>query len=328
MRILYVIKNLVPHTGNSVTIARIAKLIRQKGHTVKILSLSKVKDIKKEIIKFTPDIIHAFHAFHSKEAVRVASTLDIPVVLTITGTDVNHYAKLKSYRKRFLSTVESADAVTVFHKDFKKNIAFTKNVFVVPQSVSFKNVKWKNCDKFELLLVSNIRPVKNNLFVIKASRLLLQDIPDLHLFIIGKKLDEKYYQKCMSKMKNQKHITYLGEVPHNKIFLYYKCVSVVLNSSLSEGGMANSLLEAMYLKIPVVASKIPGNTTIVKEGKTGLLFEDVQSFRNQILRLYNEKKLREKLSGNAYKMVRQEMMPRQERDGYIKIYDLICKTKD
>jgi len=47
---------------------------------------------------------------------------------------------------------------------------------------------------------------------------------------------------------------------------------VVLNCSISEGGMANSVLEAMALGRAVLAADIPGNRALVEPEVTGVLF--------------------------------------------------------
>ncbi len=51
----------------------------------------------------------------------------------------------------------------------------------------------------------------------------------------------------------------------------YQQADVVVNPSLYEG-MPNVVLEAMACGLPVVASAVPGNDTLVRAGETGLLF--------------------------------------------------------
>ncbi|MBM4313984.1 MAG: glycosyltransferase family 4 protein, partial [Deltaproteobacteria bacterium] len=54
-----------------------------------------------------------------------------------------------------------------------------------------------------------------------------------------------------------------------KIYLRAGCI---VNPSLCEG-MPNVVLEAMACGLPVIASRVPGNDTVVRHGETGLLFE-------------------------------------------------------
>ena len=62
----------------------------------------------------------------------------------------------------------------------------------------------------------------------------------------------------------------------------YSDADVVLNTSLDEG-MSSSILEAGSLGRPVVASRVPGNETLVSHKETGLLFDDEESMTKSVL---------------------------------------------
>ena len=60
----------------------------------------------------------------------------------------------------------------------------------------------------------------------------------------------------------------------------------MINPSLNEG-MPNTVLEAMACGLPVIASNIPGNVDVVKDGVTGYLFDlgNPEQLRERIARL-------------------------------------------
>lgn len=70
--------------------------------------------------------------------------------------------------------------------------------------------------------------------------------------------------------------------------------------SLSEG-MSNALLEAMAHGLPCVATRIPGNTDLIRDGETGLLVEpsDPAALARAICRLVESPALRETLGRAA-----------------------------
>ncbi|HEX2852215.1 MAG TPA: glycosyltransferase family 4 protein [Opitutaceae bacterium] len=70
---------------------------------------------------------------------------------------------------------------------------------------------------------------------------------------------------------------------------YYRAVDLVINPSLYEG-MPNVVLEAMACGRPVLASRVPGNESVVVDGVTGSLFslEDAAGFREAVLHLVRE----------------------------------------
>ncbi|MBI3032341.1 glycosyltransferase family 4 protein [Candidatus Woesearchaeota archaeon] len=322
MRILYVLSKAVPNTGNYITAHRIAQLLEQKKHVVKIMSFQDDVTPEKTILSFKPDIIHTFHAYYGYDVIVLASKFKIPLVLTITGTDVNSDLQKPERRGKVLYCLKHAKTITIFHQDMKRFLPKSiKNIVVVPQSVHLRKCK-KVCDNsFRILLVSNIRPVKNNLFPIKPCESLRKQIPNLKLHFVGKVLDQEYFKKFKQITTGKRWITYYGEVPHHEIYRYYTCVDVALNTSLSEGGMANTLLEAMYLKIPVIASSITGNKTIVKNHKTGLLYADENGFKKALLCLYHNPQLKEKLTGAAYEQVINQFSPQKECEGYLGVYN-------
>jgi glycosyltransferase involved in cell wall biosynthesis len=73
-------------------------------------------------------------------------------------------------------------------------------------------------------------------------------------------------------------------------------------------GLPVTLLEAMAMRIPVVAAAVPGVTDIVVDGETGLLAApaDVQSMAANLLRLFADPGLAETLQNTAYEIVRKE----------------------
>ena len=67
-----------------------------------------------------------------------------------------------------------------------------------------------------------------------------------------------------------KHVEFTGHI--GNISSYLERADIYVSSSYSEG-MPVSLLEAMAWQLPVVASNIPGNTSVVQDQVTGFLYE-------------------------------------------------------
>jgi glycosyltransferase involved in cell wall biosynthesis len=95
---------------------------------------------------------------------------------------------------------------------------------------------------------------------------------------------------------------------------------VVLNCSVSEGGMANSVLEALSLGRAVLASNIEGNRSLVEDGVTGLLFEGEADFGSQLERLLADPALRRRLGAAGRARVTARFGADRELDGYVALY--------
>jgi len=76
----------------------------------------------------------------------------------------------------------------------------------------------------------------------------------------------------------------------------------------SEEGTSNALLEAMSLGVPVVASRIPSNELLVRDGRSGLLVDptDEGAFADAIVRLLKDQEYASALAREAAQRVRDE----------------------
>jgi glycosyltransferase involved in cell wall biosynthesis len=95
---------------------------------------------------------------------------------------------------------------------------------------------------------------------------------------------------------------------------------VVLNCSLSEGGMANSVLEALSLGRTVLAADIAGNRSLVEDGVTGFLFGTPEELAAKADRLLRDPDLRARLGVAGRERVNARFGADRETDGYLATY--------
>jgi glycosyltransferase involved in cell wall biosynthesis len=104
----------------------------------------------------------------------------------------------------------------------------------------------------------------------------------------------------------------------------YEDADVVLNCSLSEGGMANSVLEALALGRAVLASNIEGNRSLIEDGVTGLLFDTPEEFTRKAERLIGNQELRRRLGEAGRAFIDAHFSAARELDGYMSVYASLC----
>lgn len=88
-------------------------------------------------------------------------------------------------------------------------------------------------------------------------------------------------------------ISFLGFVPHANLPELYRRAAVLVNPSLSEAfGM--SLIEALVVGTPVVATRVGGMPNIISDGETGVLVspDNPTALANGIIRLLKDDSLR------------------------------------
>jgi len=134
---------------------------------------------------------------------------------------------------------------------------------------------FKEIKGLKFITVGNIRYVKGHDTLIKAFKIVKDKFPDSNLFIIGNfsQTDEYFLEMQnwneVNNMRASVHFTGFSNNPYKYI---YNSDCFVLPSR-SEG-LPNVLLEAMYLKKPVVATKcIPFIERVIEDGINGYKVE-------------------------------------------------------
>ncbi len=92
------------------------------------------------------------------------------------------------------------------------------------------------------------------------------------VFLVG---IERYpeYEAIISNYKTGHQVYFTGKVANHALLSYYPLFNVKVLPSMIEG-LSQSLLEAMAMQVPVVATNMGGNGELIEEGKNGYLFEN------------------------------------------------------
>ena len=320
--------------GNSITILRVASEMESMGATVRIWEADRQSDvcaIASQIVGFKPSVINGFHAYHfSRLALRLRQITDVPIVVTATGTDVNVNLYAESSRRITARCLRAAAAVVVFSSATADRLNFEimlprEEVRVIPQAVDEAPVVEeeaplrRSADDFVLCLPSALRRVKNPLFCLAPIHSLRTEYPNLCVVFAGSPLEPEVLDELMRETRDMPWVNYLGDLPHNRIPDLIRRSDVVVSSSLSEG-MSSTLLEAMSLGTPVLASNVEGNKAIIEDGVDGLLFDSEADFIQQMEKLIEDPELRRKLTSNAEKRIARDHLPEKEAHAYVTLY--------
>ena len=318
-------------TGNAVTVHRISKYLTKHGCHTKIFSIDSIQaeSLTKELQKFSPDIIHGFHALKTGTYAReAAATLLLPFVITLTGTDIyNSYSG--SQLNLLKRNLRSASAIVCFHNsiktEFSKKFPFiAEKCKVIPQGVELPSLninQTRQTDNFTFFLPAGLRPVKNVTFPLNPFLKLHYKFGNLKFILAGPVIDKPYAERVKAEFNNFGFAEYAGEIPFEHMQDYYISSDVVLNCSISEGGMANSLLEAMSFGKAVLASNIEGNSSFIKDGENGFLYNQEEDFIEKAQKLILSPQLRLDIGKAGRKYVEMNCSPDIEAKRYIKEYE-------
>lgn len=230
-----------------------------------------------------------------------------------------------------LTALRAAQAIVVFHEAIRERVLreasdLRARIEVIAQSVALGDAPYplgsllpRRPGEVRFLLPAGIRPVKNVLLPFGPLASLARRYL-LRLLIAGPVIDEAEGARLSGALEGADWASYLGEVPHAQMAALLDEVEVVVNTSLSEGGMANAVLEAMSRGKAVLVSDIEGNRGVVEHGVDGLTFLTAADFERQAGRLIRDPVLRARLGAAARAKVARLYPPAREIDAYLALY--------
>lgn len=142
-------------------------------------------------------------------------------------------------------------------------------------SVSVSHNPFKEYKGYIFVSIGNVRPVKGHDVLINAFNIVKKNLPNSHLFILGDCSIHKDYYSVLLNLIDKFHLSdcihFTGFITETTNYLLNSDCFVL--SSRSEG-LPNVLLEALYLKKRVVATKcIPIISSLIEDGRNGFTVE-------------------------------------------------------
>jgi L-malate glycosyltransferase len=329
--------------GNAVTVDRIAEGLAARGAEVRVWDCSlDTALVEAEVERFAPACIHAFHAWRvGPLALRLARRAEIPLVVTLTGTDANYDLFDADRAAATRRVLEGAARITAFDDSIGRRVAtalpdLQARLVIVPQSVDLQRQEafdlrsaWPDLPDPRILFVlpGGIRPVKRPGMPLAPFDAVVARHPHVRLLYAGPVLDAADGAALMAGLAPRPWARYVGTVPHPRIASLLSQTDVVLNCSESEGGMPNSILEALACGRAVVAADIEGNRSLIEHEVTGLLFGDQAGLGAAAERVILDAGLRARLGAAGQARVRSEFPLAREIDGYLAIYRALVPEK-
>ena len=160
-------------------------------------------------------------------------------------------------------------------------------------------------DDFFAISVAQLIKRKNHIVLIEAIAKL--NNPKFHLFICGDGIQESELKQKVEELNLQNQIHFLGF--RKDIYKLCCAADLFLFASLQEG-LPVAVMEAMACGLPIIASRIRGNTDLIDEGKGGYLLEprDTKGFESTIKSvMQNKEKIKYMKEYNLIKIQRYSM---------------------
>jgi glycosyltransferase involved in cell wall biosynthesis len=186
-----------------------------------------------------------------------------------------------------------------------------KKIFLIPPRCNSKLFNKKNIDpqkpehlaqnKYNILFVGNLIFAKGVDILLEAFALIEKEYSDIGLVYVGDGEEEAHLISRSSELGVDKKVMFVGRLEYKLIpsIMHYSDILVLPSR---EEGVGRVILEAMAMKLPVIASNIGGIPLVIDNLKDGILFEpgDIHELKSQVLFLINNKDFSDTITTNAH----------------------------
>jgi glycosyltransferase involved in cell wall biosynthesis len=178
---------------------------------------------------------------------------------------------------------------------------------------------------FKLGIIGRLSPVKGHRILFQALNK-ARARPDLRVFVIGEGPLERELRQEARALGIDGQVSFLGFRSDARRYMAH--LDAFVMPSLHEG-LPYTLLEAMALRVPVVASAAGGLKEVLTHGQTALLCRpgDPTDLASQIDALVLDPGLRDRLAANGSRLVHESFGITHMADQYIGIYKELAEEK-
>ncbi len=288
------------------------------------------------------DILHSHEYKTDVLAWLVRRRLPVQWVATYHLDYANSF-KMRLYRKLDYWVLRKADSIFTVSASLLKiltqkkiPISIMENLpngidseYFDPKAVSSDLKKELGIPSDHVLIgsVGRLAPQKNISLLLRAIQTLIVQGKKVSLILVGDGPSKKEAEEAVEEMEIKRWVHFLGFV--SDVRPIYKALDLFVSSSDQEG-MPNSILEAMAMAVPVVATKVGGNSEIIENEKEGFLSPagSLEALIEIMIKLIEGPELRRKIGEAGRKKVEKNFSFIQRVKRLEEIYEKIVQRED
>jgi N-acetyl-alpha-D-glucosaminyl L-malate synthase BshA len=232
------------------------------------------------------DLLHVHYAVPNAVSAVLARQIvaprPLPVVTTLHGTDITLVGADPSFRETTVFGIRESDAVTTpsvyLRRVTMEEFGIANRIDVVPNFVDPARFdpgggcpgasRWARPGERILVHVSNFRPLKRVLDVLRVFHRVHERLADTRLLMVGDGPDRALAEQYCRDHGFCEAVTFIGNLPMVEEVLLGAHLFLFASETESFG---LAILEAMAAGVPVVATAVSGNPDAVVDGVTGWL---------------------------------------------------------
>lgn len=275
------------------TLGRFGDEIAQLGYPVdrcpSTNSLSRMIWLRRYFQRFSCDLVHTHNTFPAIHGTLGARLAGVPIVInTRHGQRLGHGWKT---RLQFRLAARWIDRIVAVSQDAAN---LTKQIDGIPEPKVAQIWNGIRLDAFSFtegnhsptaIAIGRLAPEKDLVTLIRGVHLAQQSMPELKLCIVGKGQEEPRLRELVHSL-DAHGIEFLGE--QSDVASCLRQAGFLVSTSLSEG-ISLTLLEALAVGLPVIATNVGGNPEIVTDPQCLIPPGQPQAVAEAIQRLWSRR---------------------------------------
>ena len=238
-------------------------------------------------------------------------------IITISGSLKAHVAEENLVSKERIEVLGAGSSKGVDLDEFRRSEERIANGRKIKQSLGI------NDDELVIGCLGRMTEEKGVLELLSAFRSLRTTHPNVHLLLMGHKDQRKPFSPETSQLLSASPDTHVLDF-HDNVPDYIAAMDILVLPSYREG-FGNALIEASAMRVPVVASDIPGCRDAVLPGMTGLLVKprDAKELEKALAELIENPDRRAVMGQNGERWVRENFDRNMVWGRLIQVYEQV-----
>ncbi|MCM8800408.1 MAG: glycosyltransferase family 4 protein [Candidatus Omnitrophica bacterium] len=174
--------------------------------------------------------------------------------------------------------------------------------------------------------VTRLEPVKGNKYFIISLKKVIKAVSNLKVLIVGEGSQRKHLESLLKRYHLDNYVVFLGF--RDDIDKIISSLDLFILSSLNEG-MGMCLLEAQAKGVPVVATRVGGIPSVVKDGLTGRLVpaKDPQAMAEAIIYLLSDDLKRKAMAKEALNWIDERFSILTMIEKHTELYNMFLRER-
>ncbi|MDE6606313.1 MAG: glycosyltransferase [Lachnospiraceae bacterium] len=261
---------------------------------------------------YRPDVILSFLGKNNLMAILTSAFLPVKTAVSVRGEPTMEYEgkKMQMLTKwlfRYADGVilQTRQARDFFPKGVRKKAVILPN----PLNPLFLRERYTGQKENIIAAAGRLDENKNHAMLIRTFSLIEEEFPKMKLVIYGEGESRGKLERLIEEKHLQEKVSLPGSV--SDVASHIENVRIFTLTSNTEG-MPNSVIEAMCLGLPVIATDCPcgGTAELIEDGKNGLLVPvgDEKALAEAMKRILSNPELEKRLGEEAY-LIQDRMEP-------------------